>query len=110
MHCLGFDLAVCHPHHLIIMLMIKFAFQNDVWHSDLSCMERPPSASFLYALKVPHRWSDVFKKDIKCLAAFFRFGDTQFANGQLAWNLLSSGMQQMLSSLKGVCAIEIKTN
>jgi len=59
--------------------------ENDVWHSDLSCMERPPSASFLYALKVPHR-----------------FGDTQFANGQLAWNQLSSGMQQMLSSLKGV--------
>jgi len=48
------------------------AVQNDVWHSDLSCMERPPSASFLYALKVPHRWSDVFKKDIKCLAAFFQ--------------------------------------
>jgi len=61
------------------------AVQNDVWHSDLSCMERPPSASFLYALKVPHR-----------------FGDTQFANAQLAWNQLSSGMQQMLSSLKGV--------
>ena len=38
-----------------------FLTQNDVWHSDLSCMEFPPSASFLYALKVPHRWCKYYQ-------------------------------------------------
>jgi len=61
------------------------AVKNDVWHSDLSCMEHPPALSVLYALAVPQR-----------------LGDTMFANGYLGWESLSAGLQKMLRGLRAV--------
>ena len=84
-------------HHLIIMPIAnanekwKLAFQNDVWHSDLSCMERPPSASFLYALKVPHRWSDV------CLVV--RYVYYTLCNGEKNCLLLSGSVTLSLQTV-----------
>ncbi len=56
-----------------------------VWHTDTSYMERPPSATVLYALEVPDAG-----------------GDTLFADASSAFDDLSEGLKQMLSGLTGV--------
>jgi alpha-ketoglutarate-dependent taurine dioxygenase len=56
-----------------------------VWHSDTTYLERPPMASMLYAVEIPPYG-----------------GDTLFANQYLAFEALSSGLQQMLATLRGV--------
>jgi len=56
-----------------------------MWHTDTSYMAAPPKATCLYARDVP---SDG--------------GDTLFADCELAWRSLSSGMQAMLRDLTGV--------
>ena len=55
------------------------------WHTDLSYLQRPASISLLHATEVP---------DIG--------GDTLFANMYLAYEALSQGMKNMLSSLRAV--------
>ena len=56
-----------------------------LWHTDTAYLERPPTASLLYALEVPRIG-----------------GDTLFANGYLAFDTLSPGMQAMLEPLRAV--------
>lgn len=56
-----------------------------LWHTDTAYLERPPMASLLYALEVPRIG-----------------GDTLFANGYLAFDALSPGMQAMLEPLRAV--------
>merc|ERR1712232_622317 len=60
--------------------------RNDIWHSDLSCMERPVSLSVLHAVAVPPPG----------------WGDTMFANMQSAWQTLSSGLRQEVAGLNAV--------
>lgn len=60
--------------------------RNDVWHSDLSCMERPVSLSVLHAVAVPPPG----------------WGDTMFANMQAAWQTLSSDLRQKVAWLDAV--------
>ncbi len=56
-----------------------------LWHTDTAYLERPPMGSLLYALEVPQVG-----------------GDTLFANGYLAFDALSPGMQAMLERLRAV--------
>ena len=55
------------------------------WHSDLSCLEKPPLGSILYALEVPPYG-----------------GDTLFTNMYLAYERLSGGMRDLLDTLVAV--------
>lgn len=55
------------------------------WHADTTMMPEPPMGAILHALEVPDYG-----------------GDTLFANQTLAYEALSSGMRQMLSSLRAV--------
>ena len=56
-----------------------------IWHSDTTYLEKPPMATFLIAREVPPQG-----------------GDTMFANQYLAYEALSEGLKQTLSTLKGV--------
>ncbi len=58
---------------------------TEVWHSDVSCDQRPPSISILRALEVP-----------------VAGGDTMWASQYAALDLLSPGMVQMLEPLRAV--------
>ena len=55
------------------------------WHSDLSCLEKPPLGSILYALEMPPYG-----------------GDTLFTNMYLAYERLSGGMRGLLDTLFAV--------
>ena len=61
------------------------AYAGTYWHSDLSYKAVPAMASMMYALQIPEIG-----------------GDTMFANMYLAYDTLSSGMQQMLAQLSAV--------
>ncbi len=56
-----------------------------VWHSDTAYLERPPSATMLYAVEVPPSG-----------------GDTLFANQYLAYETLSPGLKEAIDPLIGV--------
>ncbi|KAK5952813.1 hypothetical protein OHC33_005932 [Knufia fluminis] len=56
-----------------------------IWHTDTSYFEKPPMGSVLLALEVPPYG-----------------GDTLFANQYLAYEALSPGLKETLSTLKGV--------
>ena len=55
---------------------------GNVWHQDLTHLEKPPLGSILYALEVPPTG-----------------GDTMFANQYLAYETLSEGMKELLEGL-----------
>ncbi|MDP6704773.1 MAG: TauD/TfdA family dioxygenase [Alphaproteobacteria bacterium] len=55
------------------------------WHSDFSCLERPPMATLLYAVEVPPFG-----------------GDTIWADMRRAYAALSAGMQRLLAPLAAV--------
>jgi taurine dioxygenase len=58
--------------------------RNDMWHSDVSCVETPTAVNLLYAA------------DYQLLPGF---GDTLFANMERAWDSLSAGMQEKVKTL-----------
>ena len=59
--------------------------RNDYWHSDISHAERPPAATFLYALQVPQG-----------------YGDTMFCNMYAAFEALSPGLQTLLDGMQAL--------
>ena len=59
------------------------------WHTDLIYKHQPPSGTMLYALETPRRG-----------------GDTMFADGVLAYNALSEGMQTMLAGLDVIYSVK----
>ena len=59
--------------------------RNDYWHSDISHAEKPPAATFLYALQVPEGR-----------------GDTMFCNMYAAYDALSPGMRILLDGMQAV--------
>ena len=76
--------------HPDVMRIVKdvnetHAFGSELWHSDMTFMEKPASASILCAREVPKRG-----------------GDTLFANMYLAYETLSPGMKRIIDGLKTV--------
>lgn len=59
--------------------------RNDVWHSDLSCMEEPVAISVLHAVETTTGW-----------------GDTMFASGYKGYESLSPALRTIADGLKGV--------
>ena len=55
--------------------------RNDFWHSDITCVERPPSATFLHAIKVP-----------------VGRGDTPICNMYRAWDDLDPELKAKLDT------------
>jgi taurine dioxygenase len=84
-----------HPHYeplaghpeILEILKEKEATLNvgGEWHTDLSCLEKPPLGSILYALEVPPFG-----------------GDTLFTNMYMAYEHLSGGMRDLLDTLVAV--------
>lgn len=70
------------PDHPDIIAVLKEAGERDIstfggtWHSDFSFLERPPSASLLYALEVPAEGGDTLWADM-CRAYETLPGDTK---------------------------------
>lgn len=60
--------------------------RNDIWHTDLSCMERPVGLSMLRALEVPPPG----------------WGDTMFANMQKAWETLTPSLRETVVWMNAV--------
>lgn len=56
---------------------------GDIWHTDITFLEKPSMGAVLYGIEVPEVG-----------------GDTLFANQQLAYDSLSGGMKAMLSGLR----------
>jgi taurine dioxygenase len=79
------------PAHPEIIAVLKEADERNIstfggtWHSDFSFLERPPSASLLYALEVPARG-----------------GDTIWADMYRAHDSLSDGLRGLLRGLRAV--------
>lgn len=66
---------------------------GDVWHTDVSFMEKPSMGSLLYAIEVPDSG-----------------GDTMFSNQYLAYETLSEGMRDMLDDMTAVHSDRVLSN
>jgi len=66
---------------------------GDVWHTDVSFMEKPSLGSLLYAIEVPDSG-----------------GDTMFSNQYLAYESLSDGMRDMLDDMTAVHSDRVLSN
>lgn len=74
-----------HPEVLPLVNRGKEQTITEVWHSDITCEQRPPSISVLHARVVPAYG-----------------GDTMWANQYLAYDRLSEGMKRMLEGMEAV--------
>jgi len=74
-----------HPEILLLENRGKDRTITEVWHSDVTCEERPPSISILHARVLPEYG-----------------GDTMWANQYLAFERLSPGLQRMLDGMRAV--------
>lgn len=64
--------------------------KNDIWHADITFIERPPLGSILH-----------------CLAAWEGYSDTMFANQYMAYEALSEPVRQMLDGLTAEHSAEL---
>lgn len=76
-----------HPEILLLRNAGKTKTITEVWHSDVTCEQRPPSVSILRAVELPEYG-----------------GDTIWANQYLAYERLSDGMKRMLEGMRAVHA------
>ena len=74
-----------HPEVLAISNWGKDKTITEVWHSDVSCDDEPPSVSILRAIHIPSYG-----------------GDTMWSNQYAAWDSLSESMQRMIAPLRAV--------
>jgi len=74
-----------HPEELILKNRGKSKTVTEVWHSDVSCDDRPPSISILRAVDVPEFG-----------------GDTLWASQYAAFETLSEGLRNLLRPMKAV--------
>lgn len=74
-----------HPEILLLQNSGKEKTITEVWHSDVTCEQRPPSVSILRAVELPEYG-----------------GGTMWANQYLAYDRLSDGMKKMLAGLRAV--------
>lgn len=79
------------PDHPEVITVVREASESQpftfgsLWHSDFSFLTEPPFASILHAVDVPPYG-----------------GDTLWANQELAYSTLSTGMQDTLTGVRGV--------
>lgn len=76
-----------HPEIVLLRNAGKDKTITEVWHSDVTCDQRPPSVSILRAVELPDYG-----------------GDTIWANQYLAYERLSDGMKRMLEGMRAVHA------
>lgn len=76
-----------HPEILLLENRGKEETITEVWHSDVTCEQRPPSVSILRAVELPEYG-----------------GGTMWANQYLAYDRLSTGMKRMLEGMRAVHA------
>lgn len=76
-----------HPEILLLENHGKDETITEVWHSDVTCEQRPPSVSILRAVELPEYG-----------------GGTMWANQYLAYDRLSTGMKRMLEGMRAVHA------
>ena len=74
-----------HPEILLLENRGKERTITEVWHSDVTCEQRPPSISILHARVLPEYG-----------------GDTMWANQYLAYEQLSTGLRRMLDGMRAV--------
>lgn len=74
-----------HPEILLLKNRGKERTITEVWHSDVTCEQQPPSVSILHARVLPEYG-----------------GDTMWANQYLAYERLSEGLKQMLEGMRAV--------
>ena len=74
-----------HPEILLLRNKGKDKNITQVWHSDVSCEEQPPSISILRAIELPPSG-----------------GDTMWANQYAALDRLSDGLRSMIEPLRAV--------
>jgi taurine dioxygenase len=74
-----------HPEELILKNRGKSKTVTEVWHSDVSCDDRPPSVSILRAVDVPEFG-----------------GDTLWASQYAAFEALSEGLRNLLRPMNAV--------
>lgn len=74
-----------HPEILLLKNYGKAKSITEVWHSDVTCEQRPPSVSILRAVDLPDYG-----------------GGTMWANQYLAYERLSDGMKRMLDGMRAV--------
>ncbi|MHB1487991.1 MAG: TauD/TfdA dioxygenase family protein [Acidimicrobiales bacterium] len=74
-----------HPEILMLQNYGKERTITEVWHSDVTCEQRPPSISILNARLLPEYG-----------------GDTMWANQYMAYERLSPGMKHMLEGMRAV--------
>lgn len=74
-----------HPEVLLLRNRGKSKTITEVWHSDVSCEEKPPAISILQCIEAPHYG-----------------GDTLFASQYQALESLSPAMRKMITPLRAV--------
>lgn len=76
-----------HPEILLLKNYGKDRTITEVWHSDVTCEQRPPAISILHARVLPDYG-----------------GDTMWANQYVAYERLSAGLRSTLEGLRAVHA------
>ena len=95
LHRFAYTAACALPDHLEVLRVVKEKEDRKVfgelWHADVTFLEKPVLGSILHAIEVPKQG-----------------GDTLFANMYLAYETLSDGMKALLERLTAVHESEVR--
>jgi len=95
LHSFAYTAARALPHHPEVLRVVKEKEDRKVfgelWHADVTFLEKPVLGSILYAIETPQHG-----------------GDTLFANMYLAYETLSDGMKALLERLTALHESEVR--